>query len=220
MDTGYDYSWFVLTKSVIEKEFALSGSEQNPDLTEKSIRKLMQRLFPGAPEPVENFLKYGEDFVVAETIETLAVKMNELVGEKRIDIEHLRRQVEARDRQMMNKFNKDLQVTAMHGARHYLGDKLVRTAKPHRFLDPKHGPLIAVRLHILSRKTLGGLKTNLHAQVLDKDNQPITGLYAAGEVAGFGGGGLHGYRSLEGTFLGGCLFSGKMAAKGIIEHLR
>lgn len=220
MDTGYDYSWFVLTKSVIEKEFALSGSEQNPDLTEKSIRKLMQRLLPGAPEPVENFLKYGEDFVVAETIETLAVKMNELVGEKRIDIEHLRRQVEARDRQMMNKFNKDLQVTAMHGARHYLGDKLVRTAKPHRFLDPKHGPLIAVRLHILSRKTLGGLKTNLHAQVLDKDNQPITGLYAAGEAAGFGGGGLHGYRSLEGTFLGGCLFSGKMAAKGIIEHLR
>lgn len=220
MDTGYDYSWFVLTKDVIEKEFALSGSEQNPDLTEKSIRKLLQRLLPGAPGPVEKFLTFGEDFVVAETIESLGVKMNELVGEKRIDIEHLRRQVEARDRQMMNKFTKDLQVTAIHGTRHYLGDKLIRTAKPHRFLDPKHGPLIAVRLNILSRKTLGGLKTNLQAQVLDEHDEPIQGLYAVGEVAGFGGGGLHGYRSLEGTFLGGCLFTGKMAAKGIKENLR
>lgn len=220
METGYDYSWFILTKDVIEKEFALSGSEQNPDLTEKSILKLMQRLLPGAPEPVEKFLTYGEDFIVAETIETLGARMNELVGEKRIDIEHLRRQVEARDRQMMNKFNKDLQVIAIHGARHYLGDKLIRTAKPHRFLDPKHGPLIAVRLHILSRKTLGGLKTNLQAQVLDPNDEPIKGLYAVGEVAGFGGGGLHGYRSLEGTFLGGCLFTGKMAAQSIKEVLR
>lgn len=220
MDTGYDYSWFVLTKDVIEKEFALSGSEQNPDLTEKSIRKLMQRLLPGAPKPVEKFITFGEDFVVAETIESLAVKMNELVGEKRIDIEHLRRQVEARDRQLMNPFSKDLQVTAIHGTRNYYGDKLIRTAKPHRFLDPKHGPLIAVRLHILSRKTLGGLKTNLQAQVLDQKDEPIKGLYAVGEVAGFGGGGIHGYRSLEGTFLGGCLFTGKMAAQGILNELR
>lgn len=220
METGYDYSWFVLTKDIIEKEFALSGSEQNPDLTEKSFSKLLQRLLPGAPGPVQAFLDYGEDFVIAETIESLVIKMNELIGEKRIDIEHMRRQVEARDREITNKFNKDLQVTAMHGARHYLGDKLIRTAKPHRLLDPKHGPLIAVRLNILSRKTLGGLQTNLDAQVLNERGEPINGLYAVGEVAGFGGGGLHGYRSLEGTFLGGCLFTGKIAGAAIARKLR
>lgn len=220
MKTGYDYSWFVLTKDIIEKEFALSGSEQNPDLTEKSIGKLLQRLLPGAPGPVQAFLDYGEDFVTAPTIESLVVQMNQLIGENRIDIEHMRRQVEARDREMMNTFTKDLQVTAMHGARHYFGDKLIRTAKPHRLLDPKHGPLIAVRLNILSRKTLGGLETNLSGQVLSELGTPIDGLYAVGEVAGFGGGGLHGYRSLEGTFLGGCLFTGKQTGAAIVHQLR
>src|SRR5699024_3434839 len=172
MDTGYDYSWFVLTKDIIEKEFALSGSEQNPDLTGKSIGKLLQRLLPGAPGPVQAFLDYGEDFVIAETIDSLVIEMNKLISEKRIDIEHMRKQVEARDREITNKFNKDLQITAMHGARHYLGDKLIRAVKPHRLLDSKHGPLIAVRLNILSRKTLGGLETNLSGQVLGQTGEP------------------------------------------------
>lgn len=220
MDTGYDYSWFVLTKDIIEKEFALSGSEQNPDLTDKSIGKLLQRLLPGPPGPVQAFLDYGEDFVMAETIESLVVQMNKLIGEKRIDIEHMRQQVEARDREITNKFNKDLQVTAMHGARHYFGDKIIRAVKPHRLLDQKHGPLIAVRLNILSRKTLGGLETNLSGQVLGATGEPIDGLYAVGEVSGFGGGGLHGYRSLEGTFLGGCLFTGKQTGAAIVKKLR
>lgn len=220
LDTGYDYSWFVLTQKIIEKEFALSGSEQNPDLTEKSIRKVLQRILPGAPSPVQAFLDYGEDFIVADSIDNLVIKMNELVGEKRIDIEKMRKQVEARDRAMENKFTKDLQLTTMHGARHYIGDKLIRTVKPHRLLDPRNGPLIAVRLNILSRKTLGGLQTDLAARVLDIQGKPIDGLYAAGEVSGFGGGGVHGYRSLEGTFLGGCLFSGKVAASSVIEKLR
>ena len=219
-ETGYDYSWFVLTKDIIEKEFALSGSEQNPDLTDKSFGKLLQRLLPGAPGPVQAFLDYGEDFVTAETIDSLVVKMNQLVGEKRINIDHMRQQVEARDREIANKFTKDLQITAMHGARHYLGDKLIRTVKPHRLLDPKHGPLIAVRLNILSRKTLGGLETNLSGQVLNSAGVPVKGLYAAGEVAGFGGGGLHGYRSLEGTFLGACLFTGKVTGNALVKHLR
>src|SRR5699024_2445160 len=163
---------------------------------------------------------YGEDFVTAETIDSLVVKMNQLVGEKRINIDHMRQQVEARDREIANKFTKDLQITAMHGARHYLGDKLIRTVKPHRLLDPKHGPLIAVRLNILSRKTLGGLETNLSGQVLNSAGVPVKGLYAAGEVAGFGGGGLHGYRSLEGTFLGACLFTGKVTGNALVKHLR
>lgn len=220
MKTGYEYSWFILTKKVVEKEFALSGSEQNPDLTGKSISQVLQRIKPGPPKPVQAFLDKGEDFVVADSIDNLVVKMNQLVGEKRLDIEHIRRQVTARDRELMNPFSKDTQMTAMHGARKYLGDKLIRTAKPHAFLERKNGPFIAVRLHILSRKTLGGLQTDLHSRVLKEDGTWLEGLYAAGEAAGFGGGGLHGYRSLEGTFLGGCLFSGKMAGEAVREQLR
>ena len=217
MKTGYDYSWFILTKDIIEKEFALSGSEQNPDLTGKSVKKVLSRILPGAPGPVQAFLDKGEDFVQADSIETLVVKMNELTGEKLLDIEYIRRQVAARDAQIDNKFTKDLQITAMHGARHYLGDKLIRTAKPHKFLNYKHNPLIAVKLNILSRKTLGGLQTNLSSQVLNEHGEVIDGLYAVGEVAGFGGGGIHGYRSLEGTFLGNCLFTGKVASEAIIR---
>ncbi len=107
-------------------------------------------------------------------------------------------------------------MTAIRGARRYRGDRLIRVASPHRILDPKAGPLIAVRLNILTRKTLGGLQTDLSGRVLRADGTPLPGLYAAGEVAGFGGGGMHGYRSLEGTFLGGCLFSGRVAGRALI----
>src|SRR5699024_4904765 len=189
MKTGYEYSWFILTKKVIEKEFALSGSEQNPDLTGKSISQVLQRIKPGPPKPVQAFLDKGEDFVVADSIDNLVVKMNQLVGEKRLDIENIRRQVTARDRELMNPFSKDTKMTAMHEARKYLGDRLIRTAKPHALLDRKNGPFIAVRLHILSRKTLGGLQTDLHSRVLKEDGTWLEGLYAAGEAAGFGGGG-------------------------------
>ena len=218
MDTGYDYSWFILTKDIIEKEFALSGSEQNPDLTGKSIAKVLQRILPGPPTPVQNFIDYGEDFIVADSIENLVISMNKLIGHKKLSIQKVRAQVEARDRALMNNFTKDLQIVAMHGARHYIGDKLIRTAKPHRLLDQKHGPLIAVKLNILSRKTLGGLQTDIEGKVLQKNGVPFDNVYAAGEVAGFGGGGLHGYRSLEGTFLGGCLFTGKTVAESIAKN--
>ncbi|TGS36382.1 FAD-binding protein, partial [Mesorhizobium sp. M8A.F.Ca.ET.182.01.1.1] len=134
----------------------------------------------------------------------------------RLDTNHIRRQIEARDREIENGFSKDTQVTAIHGARRYLGDRLMRTAKPHRLLDPAMGPLIAVRLHVLTRKTLGGLHTDLEARVLDAGGEPVPGLYAAGEVAGFGGGGMHGYNALEGTFLGGCLFSGRVAGRSVL----
>ena len=213
--SGYDYSWFVLTKKMIEKEFALSGSEQNPDLTGKSIRMILSRVLPGAPEPVEKFMKRGEDFVVARTLPELVDGMNDLVGEERIFLEEMERQIRARDREIDNKFAKDLQVMAIRSARASMGDKLVRVAPPHRILDPAAGPLIAVRLNIVSRKTLGGLQTNLSGQVLGADGGPVPGLYAAGEAAGFGGGGVHGYRSLEGTFLGGCLFSGRQAGRAL-----
>lgn len=217
--TGYDYSWFILTQKIIEKEFALSGSEQNPDLTDKSIKKVLGRVLPGAPGPVKDFMERGEDFIVADTLAELVIRMNRLTGENLLSLEDIERQIRARDREMENKFTKDLQITALRGARYYLGDKWIRVATPHQILDPKNGPLIAVRLHILSRKTLGGLQTDLSGKVLDSQGKAIPGLYAAGEASGFGGGGVHGYRSLEGTFLGGCLFTGRVAGRAIAKEL-
>ncbi|MGI5239495.1 FAD-binding dehydrogenase [Dactylosporangium sp. CA-139066] len=211
--TGYDHSWFILTQKIIEKEFALSGSEQNPDLTNKSVRQVLQRVKKGAPGPVEAFKRHGEDFVVAATLDELIAGMQRLEPGVPLDAADIRRTVEARDRELTNRFTKDAQVTAVRGARSYRGDKLIRVATPHRLLDPKAGPLIAVRLNILTRKTLGGLETDLQGRVLRADGTALPGVYAAGEVAGFGGGGMHGYNSLEGTFLGGCLFSGRTAGR-------
>ncbi|MFF3504454.1 FAD-binding dehydrogenase [Streptomyces sp. NPDC003247] len=211
-DTGYDYSWFVTTQKIIAKEFALSGSEQNPDLTEKNVWKLLSRIWQ-TPEPIERFKEQGEDFVVATTLPDLVAGMNELTGTDLIDLDGLKRQIEARDREIDNPYTKDVQVMGIRNALAYPGDSLSRTASAHRILDPDAGPLIAVRLNILTRKTLGGLQTDLSGRVLNASGDPIAGLYAAGEVAGFGGGGVHGYRSLEGTFLGGCLFSGRAAGR-------
>ncbi|MGW7619179.1 FAD-binding dehydrogenase [Streptomyces antimycoticus] len=213
MRTGYDYTWFVLTRKIIEKEFALSGSEQNPDLTGKSVRDVIGRGRAGAPGPVQAFMDHGADFIVERSLPALVRRMNELTKEPLIDEEGLRREIVARDREIANPYTKDLQVTALRGTRKYVADRLIRTAAPHRILDPKAGPLIAVRLNILTRKTLGGLETDLSSRVLTEGGEPLPGVYAAGEAAGFGGGGVHGYRSLEGTFLGGCLFSGRTAGR-------
>jgi predicted oxidoreductase len=214
MRTGYDYSWFVLTQKVIEKEFALSGSAQNPDITSKSVRAVLKaRVAKGAPAPVEAFKRDGADFVVADTVEVLVAGMNRVAGSDLIGVESLRRTITERDRELDNSYSKDVQITYLRGHRRYRGDKLVRVATPHKFLDPKFGPLIAVRLNILTRKTLGGLHTDLEARVLQPDGSPLPGVYAAGEVAGFGGGGVHGYNALEGTFLGGCIFSGRTAGR-------
>lgn len=213
--TGHDHSWFILTHAIIGKEFALSGSEQNPDLTGRSVRDVLGRATSDMPGPVRAFLERGEDFVRADTISELVERMNALTPEPLLDAAHVERQVVERDRQLDNAFSKDAQVTAIRGARAYRGDRLIRTASPHRILDPKAGPLIAVRLSVLTRKTLGGLETDLTGRVLSHDGQPLPGLYAAGEAAGFGGGGLHGYRSLEGTFLGGCIFSGRTAGRAL-----
>ena len=212
--TAFDHSWFVLTQSIIRKEFALSGSEQNPDITHRDWTLLARRAIGrAAPGPVEAFKSHGKDFVVRPDLDSLVAGMNALTGQALIDAGALRREIEARDREIANPFTKDSQVMGIRNARRYLGDRLIRTAKPHRLLDPAHGPLIAVRLNILTRKTLGGFETDLEGRVFGADGQIIPGLYAAGEVAGFGGGGMHGYRSLEGTFLGGCLFSGRQAGR-------
>jgi predicted oxidoreductase len=214
MSTGYDYSWFVLTQSIIKKEFALSGSEQNPDLTGKSWLMTARRATnKGAPAPVEAFKTRGVDFIVRDNFAELVDAMNALSGDNLLKTEYLKAQIEARDREIENPYVKDTQVMNIHNARKYIGDRLIRTAKPHRILDPLHGPLIAVKLNILTRKTLGGFETDLDSRVFGNDGEIMPGLYAAGEAAGFGGGGMHGYRSLEGTFLGGCLFSGRNAGR-------
>ncbi|MFB8282935.1 FAD-binding dehydrogenase [Nocardia colli] len=219
--TGYDYSWFVLTQSIIEKEFALSGSEQNPDITGKDLKfTLKSRLAKGAPGPVEAFKQHGVDFVVADNLRELVAGMNKIARGPQLDHDALERQIVARDRDVANKYSKDSQLMAITNARQFLGDKVSRVAKPHRILDPAAGPLIAVRLNILTRKTLGGLQTNLDSQVMRPDGTAFPGLYAAGEVAGFGGGGVHGYNALEGTFLGGCIFSGRAAGKALGAKLR
>lgn len=211
--SGQPHSWFVTTQAIAKKEFALSGSEQNPDLTGKDIALLLRsRLGRAAAPPLEAFKRHGEDFVVARGLDELVAGMNR-IGARPIKAGHLRAQIEARDRELANPFAKDVQITALRGARAYLGDRLMRTARPHRILDPKAGPLIAVRLHVLTRKTLGGIETDLTGQALGADGRPIPGLFACGEAAGFGGGGYHGYNALEGTFLGGCLFSGRAAGR-------
>ena len=215
--TGYEHSWFVLTQKIIEKEFALSGSEQNPDLTNKDYRLLAKRLQPGAPGPAEAFTQKGADFVVANTLDELFAGMQKLSPDIAIDTARVRQEIEGRDRELANDFSKDAQVNAIRQARRYRGDKLIRVARPHRILDPKAGPLIAVKLHILTRKSLGGIETDLQGRALSATGEPIPGLYAAGEVSGFGGGGMHGYRSLEGTFLGGCLFSGRVAGRAVAQ---
>ena len=218
--TGFDYSWFVLNQRIIRREFALSGSEQNPDLTNKNIRLLLQRVVSrSGPAPVEAFKRRGADFVVASTLDDLVRRMNALTGEARIDLAKLESEITARDREVDNPSTGDQQTLAIRAARRYLGDRLIRVARPHHLLDRSAGPLIAVRLRILTRKTLGGLQTDLSGRVVGAVGSPVPGLYAAGEVAGFGGGGMHGYRSLEGTFLGGCLFSGRTAGRAVAAAL-
>lgn len=212
--TGQDYTWFILDARIIAKEFALSGQEQNPDLTSRSVRDVLARVKPGAPAPVQAFVDRGVDFVSARSLRELVAAMNDVPDVVELDYATVAAEVTARDREVVNKFTKDGQVTAIRAARNYLGDRFTRVVAPHRLTDPKAGPMIAVKLHILTRKSLGGLETDLDSRVLKEDGTAFSGLYAAGEAAGFGGGGVHGYRSLEGTFLGGCIFSGRAAGRG------
>lgn len=221
--TGYDYTWFVLNKSIIAREFALSGSEQNPDITGKSILLLLQRIFgSNGTGPVQAFMKNGEDFIVETSLNDLLKRMDNL-GQKHggppLDVNQVKREIELRDAQVDNSYTKDAQLMLIQNARDFWPDKFSRVVKPHKLLDQSYGPLIAVRMNLLTRKTLGGLETDLSANVLRQDGSHFTNLYAAGEVAGFGGGGVHGYNSLEGTFLGGCIFSGRTAGIAMADKL-
>lgn len=214
----HDHSWFIVTSRIAAKEFALSGSEQNPDLTNRDKKLLMKtRLGKGAPGPVQAFIDRGADFVTADSVSELIANMNALTDEPLLDAASVAEVVRARDAEFDNAFSKDAQAMSVHNSRRYLGDRLTRTTKPHKLLDPAAGPLVGIKLHVLTRKTLGGVQTDLSSRALAPDGTPIPGLYAVGEVAGFGGGGVHGYNALEGTFLGGCLFSGRAAGRAVAE---
>ncbi len=218
--TGHDYSWFITNQAIISKEFILSGSEQNPEITDKDkVIFAKARLNKGPLAAVKAFVDHGEDWVSADDLDSLVAQMNEIGRGGHLDAGKIRTQVEAYDGQFANKASKDAQHMAIKNARSLNSEKLIRVAKPGAILDPANGPLIGIRLNILSRKTLGGLETNLDSQCLDRNGVAIPGLYAAGEVAGFGGGGVHGYNALEGTFLGGCIFSGRAAGRGVVKAL-
>lgn len=210
---NHPYTWFLLNRAIIKKEFALSGSEQNPDLTGKSIRLTLRRIGKAVQSPVQAFMDQGADFVVRNTLEELVGGMNAMIGDARVDFATVEHEVTDRDAQTLNPVGKDPQLAIVRNARVLLSERLIRVAKPAPILNPADGPLIAVKLNIVTRKSLGGLETDLQSRVLGATGEPMPGLYAAGEVAGFGGGGVHGYRSLEGTFLGGCIFSGRAAGR-------
>ena len=234
--TGYEYTWFILTKTIIAREFALSGSEQNPDLTGKSLWQLLTTRVLGrnGTVPVQKFQEHGADFVIQDNLDELVAGMNELAAREypgtapRLDPARVRDVVEARDAQVANnKYSKDAQAMMILNARQYWPDRISRVAPPHRLLDRAHGPLIAVRMNLLTRKTLGGIETDLRSNVIRPveggkaggGEERFPGLYAAGEAAGFGGGGVHGYNSLEGTFVGGCIFSGRAAGIAMAEEV-
>lgn len=220
--TGFDYTWFILNQHIIRKEFALSGSEQNPDLTGKSIRLVLGRAVgKRAMAPVEAFVEHAPDFVRRSSLSELVDGMNAMPDTRPLDYSAVAQVVRSYDEQIPAPDATDAQVLAIRAARAgYLGDRLIRVARPRPMLDRGAGPLIAVKLHVLTRKSLGGCETDLSCRVLSPSGTPVPGLYAVGEAAGFGGGGVHGYRALEGTFLGGCLFSGKLAGRAAAQWLR
>lgn len=220
---GDDHSWFVLNKTIMEKEFALSGSEQNPDLTGKSVPKLIERV-RGKAVPVALFAERSPEFVWGSSAAELAAGMNALTdatpgSRGHVDPADLAWLIAQRDAQVLSGLGKDPQVVATAAARNFWVDRRIRVAPPRALTDPKDGPLLAVRLSVLTRKTLGGLWCDPAGRVLRPDGEVLDGLWAVGEAAGFGGGGAHGHRALEGTFLGGCLFTGRVTGRALAGSL-
>lgn len=217
--TGSPHSWLLLNRRIASSELRLSGSAHNPDLTDRKVALLLRRALPRPADPVQAFIDRSPDIVTADDPADLVAAMNRVTGADLIDERDLRHQVLAHDRQAVSGFGNDAQLAAVATARRYLPDRLMRTAGNQQILDPAARPLIAIRMRVLTRKSLGGLQTDLSSRALRADGTPLPGLYAVGEVAGFGGGGVHGRRALEGTFLGGCLHTGRRAAQGIVSAL-
>ena len=212
------YSWQVLNWKIAKKEFAVSGSEFNHAIRDKKRAAFLLTLLFGNPKLVQEFIRNCSDFVTANSVEELAQKMNELTGSQDVDAQLLEREIKSYDDQIARgpALHNDDQLRRIAHARQYRGDR-IRTCKFARIDDPRARPLIAIREFILTRKTLGGIQTDLSSRVLDVKGEVIPGLYAVGEAAGFGGGGIHGLRSLEGTFLGACILTGRLAGQAIAK---
>lgn len=214
------YSWQVLNMKIMKKEFAISGSESNEAIRDKKIFKFLKNILLGNMELVNDMIENCPDFVTAKTIEELVEKMNDLEGTKDVLLSNVKESVGNYDASIDRgeAYHNDPQLSMIAHARQYRGDK-VRTCKFQKIIDQKAMPLVAIRESILSRKTLGGIQTDLDSRVMSTPingySEPIPGLFAVGEAAGFGGGGLHGKGALEGTFLGGCVLTARMAAKYI-----
>ena len=217
------YSWQILNRKIMLKEFAISGAESNRVIRDKSKLGLLKNIIFGNNELVDATIRDSEDIVTASSVAELADKMKTLNGDVPIDVDGMAEDIAAYDREMKtaksdgnaNQVNDD-QIRRIGLLREYKSDKL-RTCKFQPIDDKRGGPLVAIRTYIISRKSLGGIETDLDCRVLDTSGNPIEGLFAAGEAAGFGGGGVHGIRALEGTFLGGCVFSGRMTAATILH---
>jgi predicted oxidoreductase len=211
------YSWQVLNRRIALKELAVSGSEFNPSIANKNLFAFLREILFGNRWLVDDLTSHCQDFVMAASLPELVEKMNALQGDDSVQltaVEHAVRQYDdtiARGTSLMN----DEQLRRIGALRQYRGDR-ARLCKFQPIVDGRALPLIAIREFIVSRKSLGGIQTDLHSRVLTHGGQAIDGLYAVGEAAGFGGGGLHGLRALEGTFLGGCILSGRIAAQAII----
>ncbi|MFN3603607.1 MAG: FAD-dependent oxidoreductase [Leptonema sp. (in: bacteria)] len=214
------YSWHIMNYKIAKKELAVSGSEFNEAIRDKKLLQFLSILLFGNKKLLNTLMNHCIDFVTANSLEELVKKMNELQTDYKTEYSILQRTIQNYDSMIERgyKFLNDDQLRRIMHLRNYRGDK-IRTCKFQRILDKNAFPLIAIRLHILTRKTLGGILTNLQSRVLNKNFKEISGLYAVGETAGFGGGGIHGIRSLEGTFLGSCIFTGRIAGQDIIKNL-
>jgi hypothetical protein len=213
------YYWMICNQKIARRELDVSGSEHNPLIREKHLIRFLLSVLLGKPTLVRYFVDHCPDFVTAETLPELAQKMAAVTEDGALDPEQVQHEVDSYDATIARGkglFNDD-QLRRIESIRNWRGDRL-RTCAFQRIVDPKAGPLIAIRMTVLARKSLGGIQTDLESRVLGSDGEPIPGLYAAGEAAGFGGGGMHGKRSLEGTFLGGCVFSGRIAARAIARE--
>jgi predicted oxidoreductase len=209
----YPYTWMVLNRKIIKKELAISGAEHNPlVVNHQLVRFLLGTLF-GNNWLIDKMLDESPDFIDAGDWQELAAKMNALTGGNRIDADALKAVTEDYDGAMTDPEKRagHTQISRIMKAREWRTDKL-RTCNLQPIGDSKAWPLIAIRLHFISRKSMGGLQTDLQCRVLNRAGQPMPGLYAVGEAAGFGGGGASGKRSLEGTFLSGCILTARKAA--------
>jgi len=208
------YSWQLLNRRIALKELAVSGAEFNPAFRERKRLRVARDLLLGNRWLYDELVANCEDVVIADTLPELVERMNDLVGDGSVELDAVTEAATRYDERIAlgPRFHNDEQLRRIEFARRWTGDRL-RTCAFQPILERKAGPLVAIREFIISRKSMGGLQTDLESRVLDRQGRPVPGLYAAGEAAGFGGGGMNGKRGLEGTFLGGCIFGGRIAGR-------